>query len=233
MSSSSDNSFVLLNGAMSPNPFVTAHLRVGDNGAESTRGEAPEYSLFDNRTVSHGRLVWDAEHRRNGAASSFFSVAPVRLHLKPAECLLSVGTGDFLQLPTAPYRWIERIQIGAMTSTGAPARTIKWDFIEVDFSYSNGRTETLRSHCLPRVETRVPLRRSARTEQTTPLRHPQQFTEISARSQEVTEVKIRGQVTLRANDQMPDTSCPLLAEDLLGTIQIFTDSAPRSSDSSQ
>jgi hypothetical protein len=226
ISSTSYARFVLLNGAMSPHPFVTACLRVGGNGNVADARPSPEYTISAEREAVNGRLVWDADHRRNGLASSFFSVAPVKLRLNPAECLLSVGTGDYLCLPVTPYRWIEKIQVGAITGTEAPARTITWDFIEVDFSYTDGRTETQRSNCLPRVATGIPLRRSVQADDSRRRPYPQQFTEILTGSREVVEIKIRGQVTLRANDQATDGMCPLLAEDLQGRIQVFTDGAP-------
>jgi hypothetical protein len=53
----------------------------------------------------------------------------------------------------------------------------------------------------------------------------QQFAEMSICSREVVEIKICGQVTLRANDQRTAALTPLLAEDLQGRIQVFTDSS--------
>jgi hypothetical protein len=215
--------FHLLNGAMSPNPFVAASLQVGDNGTPTDSRFSPEFTILSQRDKAHGRLIWDPDHRRNGTASPFFTVAPVRFQLKPHECLLSVGTGDYLRTTTAPFRRIERIQIGAISGTHLPSRTITWDFLEIDFTDANGRTETHRSNCLPRVSSTPPLRRSVQADDR-PREHPQQFTEISARSREIVEIKIRGQVTLRANDQSADARYPLLAEDLQGRIQVFTDS---------
>jgi hypothetical protein len=223
LSSDSVDLFVLLNGAMSPNPFVAASLQVGDRAGGSD-SRSSQFAISAQRESAHGRLVWDPDHRRNGPASPFFSVAPVRFILKSQECLLSVGTGDYLRMSTAPYRWIEKIQIGAITGTHAPGRAITWDFIEIDFGYAGGRTETHHSNCLPRVTTRAPLRRSIQAGDL-PGAYPQQFTEISTRSREIVEIKIRGQVTLRANDCAPDATYPLLAEDLQGRIQVFTDPA--------
>ena len=221
LSSDDYNLFALLNGEMTPHPFVAASLQVGDSTADSLL--SPQYAIAGQRETAHGRLVWDADHRRNGLESPFFSVAPVRFQLKPDECLLSVGTADYLRTSVAPYQWIDRVQIGALTSTAAPARTITWDFIEIDFRFRDGRTETHRSNCLPRVTTKAPLRRSLQAQE--PSRsYPRQFTEISTHSKDIVEVKVRGQVTLRANDQTND-AFPLLAEDLQGRIHVFTDNA--------
>jgi hypothetical protein len=225
MSSDASYAFVLLNGAMSPGAFVSAGLQVGTDSDDGSGRVSPQYSIAADREEVYGRLVWDADHRRNGAASSFFSVAPVRLHLKPSECLLAVGTGDYLRLPTAPYRWIERVQVGAITDTDASARAVAWDFIEVEFGYRDGRTETKRSNCLPRVATGAALRRSVQAEGSAARRAPQQFTEILTHSREVVEIKLCGQVTLRANDASAGALQPLLARDLQGRINVFTDSA--------
>ena len=213
----------LLNGAMTPKAFVVASLRVGDNGDGAEAKTSPQITLASEREKTHGRLVWDPDHKRNGRASPFFSVAPVRFHMKRDECLLSVGTGDYLRMSTAPYKWIEKIEIGAMTGTDAPCRTITWDLIEVDFHYADGRTETRRSNCLPRVTTQLPLRRSLQSKSPSGLLCPQQFTQITTFSKDVVEIKIRGQVTLRANDQRADEMHPLCADDLQGCIQVFTD----------
>jgi hypothetical protein len=212
----------LLNGAMTPKAFVIASLRVGDDGHSVT---SPQITLASEREKTHGRLIWDPDHKRNGQASPFFSVAPVRFVLKAGECLLSVGTSDYLRMPTAPYKWIEKIEIGAITGTIAPSRTITWDLIEIDFRFANGTTATRRSNCLPRVTTQVPLRRSMQASAPSGL-YPQQFAQIASYSKDVVEIKIRGQVTLRANDQRADLMQPLGADDLQGCIQVFTDCQP-------
>ena len=165
MSSDASYSFVLLNGAMSPGAFVTAKLQVGMDEDGNDALVASQYAIAADQAEAYGRLVWDADHRHNGAASSFFSVAPVRTHLKPSECLLAVGTGDYLRLPTTPYRWIERIQVGAIAETEAASRALAWDFIEVEFSYGDGQfTKQSGSTCLPRAATRLPVRRSVQAD---------------------------------------------------------------------
>jgi hypothetical protein len=225
LSSDDYSLFALLNGAMSSHPFVTASLQVGENASGVNSDQSPQYAVSSSRESAHGRLVWDADHRRNGLTSPFFTVAPVRFHLKRDECLLSVGTADYLRASIAPYSWIERIQVGAITRTSAPSRTITWDFIEIDFCYRNGKNETHRSDCLPRVTTAAPVRRALQA-QTPRGSCPQQFTEISTHSREIVEIKLRGQVTLRANDHVSAPTWPLLAEDLQGRIHVFTDVSP-------
>jgi hypothetical protein len=222
---SSDGSDValVLQGAMSPDPFVAACLQIGGNGDPAISSQSPEYAISNHHGSAHGRLIWDPDHRRNGQVSPFFSVAPVRFHMKPGECLLSVGTGDYLRTDIAAYRWIEKIQIGAVAASLAPARSIIWDLIEIDFTDASGRTETRRSACLPRATTAIPLRRSLQAEGTPRSPFPRQFAEFSARGRQVVEIKIRGQVTLRANDAGAGPVYPLLAGDLQGRIHVFTD----------
>jgi hypothetical protein len=161
----------------------------------------------------------------------------VRLDVKSdGECRLAVGTGDYIRLSTAPYRWIDRVQIAAVAGTDALERTLQWDLIEVAFRYADGRTETRRSNCLPRVATGAGLRRSAQAPGAgagalaaagAAAGLSQQFTEVVIGSRDVVEMKLRGQVTLRANDAAAVAS-PLGREDLQGKILVFTDaSSPR------
>ena len=222
---SSDGSDVgmMLQGAMSPAPFVAACLQIGGNGDAAISAESPEYAISNHNGSAHGRLIWDPEHRRNGLVSPFFSVAPVRFHMKPGECLLSVGTGDYLRTDIAAYRWIDKIQIGAVAASPAPARSIIWDLIEIDFTDASGRSETRRAACLPRATTGVSLRRSLQAVETLRSPFPQQFAEFSARGRQIVEIKIRGQVTLRANDAGAGPVHPLLASDLQGRIHVLTD----------
>ena len=111
--------FALLNGEMSPNAYVAAFLNVGDRAGAG--GCVPQFGISDAICQEiHGQLVWDADHARSGSTSPFFSVAPVRLEVKSSgECLLAVGTADYVRLQTRPYRWIERVQVARGR---APAR---------------------------------------------------------------------------------------------------------------
>ena len=210
-------------GAMSPGAFVAAFLQIGDNEHSPDSPLSSQYAISNHHGSAHGRLVWDADHLRNGLTSSFFTVAPVRFHLKPDECLLSVGTADYLRTNIAPYRWIDKIQIGAIASSLTPARAITWDFLEFDFTDAAGHTTNRKACCLPRASTGIPMRRSLQASNPTRPQYPEQFAEFYTHSRQIVEIKIRGQVTLRANHLGPDLLHPLLAHELQGRIHIFTD----------
>ena len=77
---------------------------------------------------------------------------PGRFHMKPGECLLSVGTADYLRTTIASYRWIDKFEIGAVAASLVPARSITWDSIEIDFTDASGRSDTRRAACLPRAD---------------------------------------------------------------------------------
>lgn len=224
ISSLAHRAFALLNGDASPNPFVVACFRVGEDGAAPH--VLPQFSISDadSRAV-HGRLTWDAGHRRNGETSTFFSVAPVRLDMKAdGECLLSVGTSEYIRLVTEPYRWIERVQVAAVAGTCALERSLQWDALEVEFCYADGRIDTCNSTCLPRVLTGSRVRQAAQARGTLGARPPRQFADIATGCRDVVGVRIRGQVTLRANESVAAAS-PLSAEDLQGRILVFTDTS--------
>ena len=217
--------FALLNGQTSPDPYVAACFSVGNR--EDGGQFVPQFSLFDAGQASHGRLVWDADHARNGSDSPFFSVAPVRLDVKSTgECGLAVGTADYVELQARPYRWIERVQVAAVAGTTTPSRALQWDLIELMLHYADGRTETCRSSCLPRVVTGESVRRSAQAvsqaaaPESPSERRPQQYVEIATGCRDVVGLKLRGQVTLRANEGM---TFPLRPQDLQGLISVFTD----------
>jgi len=224
VSSLAPRQFALLNGQTSADPYLAAYLNVGERNAVGL--SLPQFSLCDGaRQEAHGRLTWDADHALNGSDSPFFSVAPVRLDMKSSgECLLAVGTADFVRLLTRPFQWIERVQVAALAGTGTPGRAFQWDLIELVFCYADGRTDTCRSNCLPAVATGASLRRSAQAPQmeTDPL--PQQYAEVVTGTRDVVALKLRGQVTLRANDG-PATASPLRPEDLQGRIAVFTDAS--------
>lgn len=216
--------FDLLNGETSPGASICACLRVGDHEGPPP---LPELLISDaGRREAHGRLVWDPDHRRHGRGSRFFSVAAVRLDLKPdGECLFSVGTGDYVSLATSPFRWVEKVQVAAAAGTDAPGRALQWDWLELTFRSADGATETRPSSCLPKVVTGARARRSAQSKHggTAPR---QQFAEISTGTRDVVELSLRGQVTLRANEASTGAS-PLGPEDLLGRILVFTDAPAR------
>ena len=216
--------FALVNGEMSPNAYVAAFLNVGD--LSGAGGRVPQFGISDAICQeTHGRLVWDADHARSGSTSPFFSVAPARLEVKSSgECLLAVGTADYVRLQTRPYRWIERVQVAARAGTRAPDRALRWDLIEVVFCYTDGRTETCKSTCLPAVATAARLRRAAQAPDAPVDRFPGQYAEVATGSREVCGIKLRGQVTLRANEGAAPAS-PLCPEDLRGQIAIFTDAS--------
>jgi hypothetical protein len=224
ISSLAHKTFALLNGDTSSNPSVFACLRVGDYGAAPHL--LPQFSITDSaQRAAHGRLTWDADHRHHGGSSPFFSVAPVRLDMKAdGECLLSVGTGDYVRLVTEPFRWIERVQVAAVAATCAPERALQWDALEVVFCYADGRNETCSSSCLPRAITGSRGRRAAQSPAQIKATPPRQFADIATGSREVVGVRIRGQVTLRANDS-PVAASPLAGEDLQGRILVFTDAS--------
>jgi hypothetical protein len=226
ISSLAYRSFALLNGETSPNPYVSASLSVG--GGNDDARSFPQFTLCDAvRQTADGRLTWDADHLRNGSASPFFSVAPVRLDVKSSgECLLAVGTGDFVKLVTRPYRWIEKVQIAALAGTGAPGRIIQWDSIELAFTYADGRSDTCRSSCLPGVVTGRCVRRAAQASEAPRDQLPRQFAEISTGCRDVVGIKLRGQVTLRANDGAAGGT-PLQPQDLQGQVLVFTDASSR------
>ena len=187
----------------------------------------PQFSLSDaSHHAAHGRLTWDADHLRNGSESPFFSVAPVRLEVKASgECLLAVGTGDFVKLQTRPYRWINKVQIAAaVAEIGAPARAVRWDLIDVMLSYGDGRTERFESACLPSVASGARLRRAAQAATAVASAEPVagQYAEMSMGGTDVVGLKLRGQVTLRANEGVPH-GFALKPRDLLGQVSIFTD----------
>src|SRR4051812_8914215 len=145
LSSGGGRPFALINGATSAKPYITAMLSVGDYGGDGD-GLLPQFSLCDAREhAAHGRLMWDADHALDGSESPFFSVAPVRLEVKASgECRLAVGTADFVTPAARPYRWIDRVQIAAaIAETGAPARAVRWDLIDVVLSYADGTSEKL------------------------------------------------------------------------------------------
>lgn len=170
-------------------------------------------------------MTWDADHVRNGSESPFFSVAPVRLEVKASgECLLAVGTGDFVALQVRPYRWIDKVQIAAaVAETGEPGRAIRWDLIDLVLNYGGGRTEKIESTCLPSVVSGARVRRAAQTTAvalaaTEPVAG--QYAEISIGSRDVIGLKLRGQVTLRANEGLP-RGFALKPHDLRGQVSIF------------
>lgn len=226
ISSLAHKTFALLNGEASSNPSVFACFRVGDHG--SAPDLSPQFTIADAcRRAAHGRLTWDAGHRLNGQTSAFFSVAPVRLDVKAdGECLLSVGTGDYVRLVTEPFGWVERVQVAAIAGTCAPERAMQWDSIEVIFRFADGTNETCTSSCLPRVVTGSRLRRAAQACGAAPARPPRQFADIATGARDVVGVSVRGQVTLRANES-PGAASPLAADDLMGSILVFTDSTAR------
>ena len=51
---------------------------------------------------------------------------------------------------------------------------------------------------------------------------PRQYAEITTGTRDVVGIKLRGQVTLRANEG-PAPACPLRPEDLQGQVAVFTD----------
>ena len=218
--------YALLNGPAATDPCIAAYLAAGERQAGGT---IPEFGIRDaGLRAAHGRLTWDPDHARNGSASPFFSVAPVRLDMKATgECLLSVGTADYVTLLTRPFHWIEKVQIAAAAGTAAPGRSIRWDLLEILFCYADGRTETCRSTCLPAVATGLRQRRPAQaSESPSSDLPPRQYTEIVTGSREVVALKLRGQVTLRANES-PSAAFPLRPEDLQGQIAVFTDASRR------
>jgi hypothetical protein len=216
--------YALLNGQAAADPCIAAYLATGDRLGGGT---VPEFGLRDaGLRAAHGRLTWDPEHARNGSDSPFFSVAPVRLDMKATgECLLSVGTADYVSLRTPPFQWIEKVQVAAAAGTAAPGRSIRWDLLEILFCYADGRTENCRSMCLPAVATGLRQRRPAQAvECPSDLLPPRQYTEIATGSREIVALKLRGQVTLRANE-IPSAAFPLCPEDLQGQIAVFTDAS--------
>jgi hypothetical protein len=219
--------FELINGETAPGAHVTASLRVGETGDNLLL--LPEFSITDACDRSeHGRLTWDADHRRNGPQSRFFSVAAVRLDVKAnGECLLAVGTGPFVRFTTAPYHWVERVQVAAAAGTLSPQRLIQWDWMELDLCHADGHVETRQSSCLPRAATGLGLRRAAQAGVAQP-RAARQYVQLTTGTRNVVDVKLRGQVTLRANDS-PSGASPLGPEDLLGGILVFTDAPARRS----
>jgi len=225
LSSGGGRPFALINGATSANPYITAMLSVGDYGGDGD-GSLPQFSLCDAREhAAHGRLMWDADHALNGSESPFFSVAPVRLEVKASgECRLAVGTADFVTLAARPYRWIDRVQIAAaIAETGAPARAVRWDLIDVVLSYADGTSEKLESTCLPSVVSGGRERRAAQVATATanaPVAG--QYAEMLVGSRDVVGLKLRGQVTLRANEGVP-RGFALTPQDLRAQVSIFTD----------
>lgn len=213
--------FELINGDSAPGAHVTASLRVGENRDEPLA--LPEFTVADSLDrATHGRLTWDPDHRRNGPQSRFFSVAAVRLDLKSdGECLLAVGTTPFVRFTTSPYRWVERVQVAAAAGTLSPQRLIQWDWIELDLCHADGYVETRQSSCLPRAATNLGIRRAAQAGAARP-QAARQYVQLTTGTNNVVDVKLRGQVTLRANDA-PAGASPLGPEDLLGGILVFTD----------
>jgi hypothetical protein len=226
ISSLANRQFALLNGFMPGDPSVAAYLTVGDR--QGGDGSVPQFSLRDaGRREAHGRLTWDADHDRNGSDSPFFSVAPVRLDLKAnGECLLAVGTADFVRLMTRPYQWIERVQVAALAETTTPGRVLQWDLIDLVFCHADGRTETCRSNCLPRVASGAGVRRPSLAPQSPVGQLHQQYAEVATGSRDVVGIRLRGQVTMRANEG-PGPAFQLRPEDLRGQISVFTDAASR------
>jgi hypothetical protein len=218
--------FALLNSQPSAEPCIAAHLSVGDQRAEGF--STPQFGLRDaGSEPTYGRLTWDADHLLNGDSSPFFGVATVRLDVKSnGDCLLAVGTSDFVRLQARPYRWIEAVRLGAIAGTGAPGRSIQWDLIELAFCYGDGRVQTCRSNCLPSVTSGARVRRSSQAPGRLADRFPRQFAEVATGSQDVVGVKLRGQVTLRANEAH-DVAFPLRPQDLQAHVEVFTDAASR------
>jgi hypothetical protein len=220
LSSSGVRQFSLVNGPTSSNAYVTAMLSVGE-----CKGSLPQFSLCDaERHAAHGRLMWDADHVANGSESPFFSVAPVRLEVKASgECRLAVGTADFVTLAVLPFRWIDKVQIAAaVAQTGAAARAIRWDLIDVVLSYGDGHSEKLESTCLPSVVSGGRVRRASHLAAEVNEPVAAQFAEMSTGSREVVGLKLRGQVTLRANEGLP-RGIALRPDELLGQVSVFTD----------
>lgn len=217
--------FELINGDTAPGAHVTASLRVGENGDEPLL--LPEFSISDGlRRARHGRLTWDADHGRHGPESRFFSVAAVRLDVKSdGECLLAVGTSPFVRFTTSPYRWVERVQVAAAAGTLSPQRLVQWDWIELVLCHADGHAETRQSSCLPRAATGTGTRRALQAGAARP-QVPRQYAELTTGSKDVVALKVRGQVTLRANDAQASAS-PLGREDLLAGILVYTDAVSR------
>ena len=237
LSSGGSRLFSLVNGGTSANPYVAAMLCVGDSGPSGEGegeggGTLPQFSLCaGNDQTAHGRLTWDADHARNGSESPFFTVAPVRLEVKASgECRLAVGTGDFVTLRARPYRWIERVQIAAAVAKAVtPARAVRWDLIDLVLSFDDGRAERFESACLPSVAGGGSVRRAAgASSAVTPSTPAGQYAELLIGSRDVVGLKLRGQVTLRANDdrELP-RGVALGPLDLLGQVAVFTDTEAR------
>src|SRR5258706_1119358 len=103
-SSSSSNGaleFALLNGDASANPDVIASFRVGDN---SMRPDGlPEFTVGDGAGLGStpvGHITWDAAYEGD-RGGDFFSVAPVRLRMESEQISWSLGTAEFIALPSA------------------------------------------------------------------------------------------------------------------------------------
>jgi hypothetical protein len=222
--------FELLNGQTSPDPHVAASLRIGANGGEPAL--APEFSIADARKrARHGRLTWDADHQLGGPRSRFFSVAAVKLDIRAdGQCLLSVGTSPFVRFASAPYQWIEKVQVAAAAGALTPQRWIQWDWIELDLLHADGHCETRQSACLPKIATGSGVRRAVQAPPAWSSHDArvssivQQFAELSTGSRDVVGLKVRGQVTMRANDAA-EAATPLGREDLLGSVLVFTDAS--------
>ena len=238
-SSSSDPklSAMLMMGATSPNPQVVADFRVGDNS--SGADGLAEYLIGDGGGghAARGHLTWDPGHGPGGT-EPFFSVAPVRLDVSPAGCRWSVGTTDYIGFEAVPYKTIEKVQVVARSANKSQQRLLQWDALEVTVSYADGRLDVYQPPCLPRVSDARQLRRGAYAPAGAPggagedgAAALQQFTEICMHGGDVVGLKVRGQVTLRANHTRAGAS-PLGPDDLQGRILVFTDAARPAADAS-
>jgi hypothetical protein len=223
--------FELLNGQTSPDPHVAASLRIGGNGGEPALAPAPEFSIAGaHKRARHGRLTWDADHQLGGPRSRFFSVAAVKLDVRAdGQCLLSVGTSPFVRFMGAPYQWIDKVQVAAAAGTLTPQRWIQWDWIQLDLLHADGHCETRQSACLPKIATGSGIRRAlqappAGSSHDARVSVAQQFAELSTGTRDVIGLKVRGQVTMRANDAA-EAASPLGREDLLGSVLVFTDAS--------
>jgi hypothetical protein len=227
-SSWTGSSFTLFTGdplgpGATESPTIAATFRYGSNECDSDTSD--EFSVADERRGPGplGHLTWDPAYKLRGG--SFYSVALVRLEVSLQAYRWSVGTSDFIEVETedtdpALYCSISKVQIVAMTTGTRPNRIVKWNSAEVTFIHKDGFFDTYQSHCLPRADN---LQRR-RTSTTSSLKDSHavfaQYAEIAASTDDVTALRVVGQVTLCATD--PPGERRLEPDHLQGKILVYT-----------
>ncbi len=210
-------------GDTSDDPNTVASFRIGDSIASRQSGY--EYLLeqqVDDRLEpqASGQLVWDPDYAMHGGPLA--ATAQVRLDVSASEARWSVGTNAYLISPAARFKFIRKLQIVARAQTQVPHCLVQWDVLEVILHFPGGGKAAYVSPCVPKVVTGGQTRRAEQAPRERPAHFIQQFTEILLHRTDVSNLQVRGLVTLRADKREPRAD-RLGANDLQGKVLVFTD----------